>query len=203
MAWLTLKEALKDALVITSVAEWLAFLTSIGYISLIILQKQSAWIFAIISSLLYHIVFYESKLYLESMLQLFYVIMGIVGWITWKRATQHNKDKLITWSVKAHVLNGIISISCALLLGYLFKTYTHQFNPYTDAFTTVFSLSATYMVTKKLLENWVYWILIDSVAMCLFVSRDLYLTALLYLIYTIMAMIGLIRWTRLVKLQTS
>jgi len=203
MTWLTLKDTLKDAVAITSFTEWFAFLTSLGYILLIILKKQSAWFFAIISSLLYHIVFYESKLYLESILQLFYVIMGIFGWITWKKAIKQNKDKLITWSFKAHVLNGIISVCCALLLGYLFKTYTHQFNPYTDAFTTVFSLAATYMVTKKILENWVYWILIDSVALYLFTTRDLYLTALLYLVYAFMAIIGLIRWIRLFKLQTT
>jgi nicotinamide mononucleotide transporter len=203
MTWLTLKDTLKDAVAITSFTEWFAFLTSLGYILLIILKKQSAWFFAIISSLLYHIVFYDSKLYLESILQLFYVIMGILGWITWKKATQQNNDKLITWSFKAHVLNGIISVGCALLLGYLFKTYTHQFNPYTDAFTTVFSLAATYMVTKKILENWVYWILIDSVALYLFTTRDLYLTALLYLVYAFMAIIGLIRWIRLFKLQTT
>ncbi len=187
----------------TSASEWLAFLTSIVYIYLIILKKTSAWAFAIFSSLLYHIVFFKSKLYLESSLQLFYVVMGVFGWITWKMKEKQNNNKIITWSLKKHLWNSFICICCSLILGFVFKNYTNQFNPYMDAFTTVFSISATYMVTKKILENWVYWILIDSIAMCLFISRSLYLTTLLYLIYTIMAIIGLIQWKRLLKLQTS
>lgn len=202
MTWLILKDALTHAVTMTSATEWLAFVTSIGYILLIILEKQSAWLFAIVSSLLYHSVFYESNLYLESILQLFYVTMGIIGWVTWKKAAQQNNNKLKRWSFKSHLLNGFICIGFALILGFIFKTYTNQFNPFTDGFTTAFSLSATYMVTRKILENWVYWILIDSVAIYLFISRDLYLTALLYFVYTVMAVIGLIQWKRQFKMQT-
>jgi nicotinamide mononucleotide transporter len=86
-------------------------------------------------------------------------------------------------------------------LGYIFDSYTNQENPYTDAFSTVFSLAATFMVTKKVLENWIYWIVIDAVCIYLFASRGLFLTSILFFFYTIIAVFGFVQWRRQFKLQ--
>ena len=75
--------------------------------------------------------------------------------------------------------------------------------PYTDAFTTVFSLAATFMVTKKVLNNWLYWVVIDLVSIFLYMSRGLELAAVQYLLFTVLAILGWIQWRKQYKLQTA
>ena len=84
-------------------------------------------------------------------------------------------------------------------MGFYFATYTDTQMPMVDSFTTVFSLFATYMVTKKVLENWLYWIVIDAVSIYLYFSRDLHLTSLLFMAYTIIAIFGYFAWLKQTK----
>jgi nicotinamide mononucleotide transporter len=84
-------------------------------------------------------------------------------------------------------------------MGFYFATYTNAKMPIVDSFTTVFSLFATYMVVKKILGNWLYWIIIDTVSVYLYFSRDLHLTALLFMAYTIIAIFGYFNWLKKVQ----
>ena len=120
--------------------------------------------------------------------------MAVYGWLNWYKPTIENK--IIKWPIKYHAINFITSLSLTILLGYLFNRFTDQANPYTDAFTTVFSLTATFMVTKKVLENWIYWIVIDAVSVGLFISRELYLTSLLFIVFTLIAIWGYAKWKK-------
>jgi len=128
--------------------------------------------------------------------------MGFVGWALWNqkeiKLTQASEvqDDINRWTANQHLLNIVLSLIVAIVLGYLFKNYTDQVNPYVDAFTTTFSLAATYMVTKKVLENWLYWIVIDAVSIYLYSERGLYLSAVLFGIFTILAVIGFVSWKR-------
>ena len=88
-----------------------------------------------------------------------------------------------------------------LLFGYIFDQYSNQANPYLDAFTTIFSLMATFMVAKKVLENWIYWIVIDLLSIQLYAHRDLNLTAVLFALYTVIAVVGYFRWRKAFRLQ--
>jgi nicotinamide mononucleotide transporter len=83
-----------------------------------------------------------------------------------------------------------------LLFGYIFDQYSNQANPYLDAFTTIFSLMATFMVAKKVLENWIYWIIIDAFSVYLFASRGLYMTSVLFILYTLIAIFGYFSWKK-------
>jgi nicotinamide mononucleotide transporter len=91
----------------------------------------------------------------------------------------------------------------AFILGYLFEKYTNQANPYIDAFTTLYSLSATYMVTKKILGNWIYWIIIDLVSIYLYAQRDYNLTAVQYGLFTVLAVFGFFAWRKEFKTQKA
>lgn len=93
-----------------------------------------------------------------------------------------------------HFINILVSGVVAFILGYIFDHYTKQANPYVDAFTTCYSLSATFMVTRKILGNWIYWIVIDLVSIYLYAQRDYNLTAVQYGIFTILAIIGFVAW---------
>ena len=185
-----------EGILSTIVLEWIAVCSSIIYVILAARKLIYCWLFAFISSALYVYICFAANLYLESVLQLFYVVMAVVGFLLWNKS---DSGEIIKWPAKYHVINLSLSTLTALLLGYLFSVYTDQANPYVDASTTVFSLVATFMVTKKVLENWVYWIIIDAVSVYLYFSRDLHLTAVLFVIFTLLAITGYVSWNKTMK----
>jgi nicotinamide mononucleotide transporter len=185
-----------EGIISTTILEWIAVCSSIIYVILAAKKLIYCWLFAFISSALYVYICFTANLYLESVLQLFYVVMAIVGFLLWNRS---NSGQIIKWPVKYHVINLTLSTITALVLGYLFSRFTDQASPYIDASTTIFSLAATFMVTKKVLENWIYWIIIDAISVYLYFSRDLHLTAVLFLVFTILAIAGYMSWNRTYK----
>jgi nicotinamide mononucleotide transporter len=193
--------SLWENIVATSLIEYMAVFSSIIYVVLSAKRMILCWLFAFIGSALFVYLCYVGELYIESMLQLFYVAMAIVGWLNWKKS-ENDQLEIKKWKVNEHLLNIVISGIVAAVLGYLFDKFTNQANPYVDAFTTCYSLSATFMVTKKVLGNWIYWIVIDIVSIYLYAQRDYHLTAVQYGIFTIIAVFGFIAWWNQYKMQT-
>lgn len=186
----------------TSIVEWCAFAASIIYVILAALKSIWCWPFAFIGSSLFVFLCIDSQLYLESGLQLFFVVMAVVGWASWKNSKSKRLD-IINWSIGQHLVNLILSTAIAFTLGWVFDHYTNQQNPYVDATTTVFSLAATFMVARKVLENWIYWIIIDAISVWLYAQRGLNLSSLLFLIYTLIAVIGFYSWYKQFKRQRA
>lgn len=186
----------------TSLIEWLAVVSTIMYVILVAKRLIICWLFAFVGSALFVYLCYEGNLYIESILQLFYVIMAVVGWLSWKKSALKD-NTIVKWKMNSHLLNVAISGVLAFILGYLFEIYSNQANPYIDAFTTLYSLSATYMVTKKILGNWIYWIIIDLVSIYLYAQRDYNLTAVQYGLFTILAVFGFFAWRKEYKTQKA
>lgn len=186
----------------TSIVEWLAVASNILYVILAAKRLILCWFFAFIGSALFVYLCFIGELYIESILQLFYVAMAIVGWVTWNHA-KTEEVTLKKWEVKKHLINILASGFVAVVLGYLFDTYTNQANPYVDAFTTVYSLAATFMVTQKIVENWLYWIVIDLVSIYLYAQRDYNLTAVQYILFTVLAVFGFVAWQKAYKKQVQ
>ena len=178
----------------TSNYELIAFFCSIAYVSLAAYQKKIAWIFAFISSAIYVYLCFESRLYLDSFLQMFYVLAAVYGWITWSRTKDENMLRIKP--LKFHLISIIFIAFLSIVLGFIMQRFTNQAAPFVDAPITLFSLFATYLVAQKVVENWWYWIVIDSICIPLFYSRGLYVTSILYVVYTIMALVALIQWKR-------
>lgn len=191
-------DGLIKGILATSLIEWVAVATSVIYVILAAQKRILCWLFAFISSTLYVYLCFNAQLYLETVLQFFYVVMAVLGFVLWNSATE---SKIITWKVKYHMLNVLISFILTLVLGYLFSSFTNQANPYVDAATTVFSLAATFMVTKQVLENWIYWIIIDTVSVYLYFSRGLHLTAVLFVLFTVLAIVGYFSWKKSLTTQ--
>ena len=174
-----------------------AVLLALAYVILAIQQQRICWIAAIISALLYVHIFWQVALYLEALLQVFYIIMALYGWSAWGRQQQrahshshsHNKSQsqIQTWSGQQHLIACTAVISLSLILGWGMQNWTDAALPFFDAATTVCALLATWMVTQKLLENWLYWIAINAVSIGLYLARDLSLTAALFAGYVILA----------------
>ncbi|MCE3280578.1 MAG: nicotinamide riboside transporter PnuC [Bacteroidetes bacterium] len=186
----------------TSITEWLIFISAIIYVLLAAAENIWCWLFGIISSALSVYLCYSGQLFLESGLSVFYVVIGIYGWYQWLYGSDIKTELPVTSaSLKKNLLFILISVLLWVPFGYIAQKFSTQAMPYLDAFITSFSIVATWMTAKKIIENWLYWIVIDALAILLYGFRGFYLIAFLYIIYTILAAAGYMSWRKKIKLN--
>jgi len=178
-----------------SILETIAVILSLLYVYLAAHQNNLCWIAAVISVSLYIYICFNAKLYAETILQVFYFLMAIYGFYSWKK--NNSQLQISTWPIKKHLFIILLGTVLTFFLGFIFSNFTDAEMPLVDSFTTVFSVFATYMVVKKILSNWLYFIIIDIISTYLYFSRDLHLTSLLFLLYTFIAVAGFIKWNRI------
>ena len=181
--------------------EIVAAALAITYLILAMQQNILCWAAWIISSIMYLFVMFSAGLYMESGLQIFYIVMGIYGWIQWNNRSSNNNLTVSTWPIINHIYILLILIFLVTFSGLILSNLTEAVSPYIDAFTTWGAIIATYMVAKKILENWYYWFVVDFVSVFLFLSRELYTTALLFSIYIILVIFGFIAWRKSMRLE--
>ncbi len=181
----------------TSVIEWIIFVLALVYVILAAIEHVGCWLFGILSSGLSVYLCYSGHLFLESGLQVFYVLIGIYGWYEWLYGSKQ-KTELHIVSYSPVKTGYLILIGCIIWIpfGYIAHRFSTQAYPYLDAFITAFSLVATWMTTKKILQNWIFWIIIDALAIILYGVREFYLIALLYGIYTLLSITGYVQWKK-------
>ena len=142
--------------------EIVAAILAIAYLILAMLQDIRCWVAWIISSLMYFFVMYSANLYMEALLQIFYIFIGLYGLYQWRfKADKKDALKITTWSVKNHLIVISALVFLTSLSGYILTIYTAAASPFIDAFTTWGAIAASYLVAKKILENWFYWFVID------------------------------------------
>ena len=179
--------------------EMVAVFLSVTYLLLAIKQNLWCWIAAFISTLIYTVLFFDASLLMDSALNMFYLVMAIYGWYSWKYGNGINKNEEL--EITSYGLNknlkiiGVLVI-VSLILGYIMANYTSADFAYLDTFTTVFAVFTTYTLTKKVLENWLYWIVIDSVSIYIYINKGFYLTAVLFAFYTVLAFIAYNNWKK-------
>ena len=182
-----------------SIIESIAVFFSILYVILAAKENIWCWGAGAISVSLYIYICFFAQLYAETSLQIFYLFMAFYGYYYWNKKEQ--SLQISEWSIGKHLFILVIGAILTFLMGFYFATYTNAKMPIVDSFTTVFSLFATYMVAKKILGNWLYWIVIDAVSVYLYFSRDLHLTSLLFMVYTIIAIFGYFSWMKKMKID--
>ncbi len=169
----------------------------IAYVILAARGSIWCWPMGIIASALGVILFLEARIYAEAFLFSYYIIMGFYGWYDWKQQKGLGDDlPIATWRLNTHLLIFGCGLCLTLLVAWFLDRFTDAVMPLLDSFTTVFSFIATWMVAKRILENWVYWIAIDCLTIYLYLSRDLKLYAFLSLVYTVLAIYGYAKWRR-------
>ena len=184
----------------TSVEEWIAVFTAILYLFLAAKENPWCWAAAIVSVSLFFFLLLEGGLVFEAWLQVYYFAMAIYGWYSWTRKKKGDSAlstlKISTLSLKSHLL--IIGIGGVLVLGTGFLAEHFQWGvlPYADAFTTWFSVITTWMVTRKILENWLYWVVIDLVSIYLYFDRGFLVSSGLFVFYVVLAGIGFVQWQK-------
>jgi len=178
------------------VVEILATTANLAFILLLIREKIACWAFGIAGSLLSVYLFIDARLYSESALYSFYAAMGVWGWVHWHRRADQDSNPVIRWRPAAHL--GAIVVACALatLLGFTVQAYSDAERPLFDAFTTVFSFLGTYLEITKVLEAWLYWLVINLASVWLYHDRNLDIYAVLIGLYSILSVWGFISWRR-------
>lgn len=195
-------DKLLELFALTSGWELLAVLLAAVYVVFAIRQSLWCWPAAAISASIYTVLFLQSGLLMESALQAFYVIMAGYGFWQWTRRTVttdsgSNQAFIITTRPWLWHCKWIVGLAvCTLVIGMLLTLYSQAELVWLDTTTTVFSLFATFLVARKLLENWLYWIIIDLTYVGLFWYKGFYPTAILFAVYTIMACLGYLTWRK-------
>lgn len=181
-----------------------AALMGVAYILLAAKESQWCWLFAFLSTLIYTALFWEGQLPMQALLNFYYMGMAIYGFWLWrKHGKQTDTLQISRWYTWQHLTFIAVGIAISVLVSlYLQKTGQSQ-SPALDAYTTVFSVMNTWLIAKKILENWLYWVVIDSAATVLYVQTDYYATAALFVLNTILAVAGFISWVKLYRKQPS
>jgi len=174
-------------------AEWAAVVLALGYLLLAVRQNAWCWACAIASSAIYLVLFAQGGLVMQSALQVFYIGMGMYGWRAWQGAPGAALP-VSRWSARQHVLGIGVALVVSVVNGWIVARAQGGLVPYVDAFVAWASVLATWMVARKVLENWLYWIVVDSVAAALYWSQGFHATAGLYVLYVVIAVRGYIAW---------
>jgi nicotinamide mononucleotide transporter len=177
--------------------ETLAVALGVAYLVLAMRENSLCWYCAFFSTALYVWIFGDVSLYMESALNVYYMGMAIYGWFQWQRGgINHEGLEIIRWTAKQHGLAISAIVLAALVSGYLLSIGTDARLPYLDSLTTWGSILTTVMVARKVLENWLYWIVINSISIYLYLDRGLEQTASMFMLYLVLAILGYYAWRK-------
>lgn len=175
--------------------EIFAVIFALLYLFLAMKQNIACWYAAFISTLIYIIIYWDVSLYMESLLNFYYLLMAIYGWINWNKKSQIDKNYVISWSYQNHIVVILLILILTVISGFSLQK-TDAVYPYLDSFTTWASVITTFMVAQKILSNWIFWIIINSIAIFLNFDRELYLTVILLMTYQVMSIYGYYQWRK-------
>jgi nicotinamide mononucleotide transporter len=180
----------------TSWIEIIAAVLAVVYLLLAIRQRLECWAAAFVSSCLYVWVFFGAHLYMESALNAFYAAMAIYGFWQWQHGRGGSALAVCRWPIARHLMGlaGVIALS--IVNSYFLRRFTPAASPFVDSMVTWSSVFSTFLVARKVFENWHWWLVIDSVSLCLCFTRRLYLTMLLFGFYLVLIVIGMRQWRR-------
>jgi len=182
------------------------FAALIGAISVWLSVRQNIWSWptAIVNVVLYAIVFYEAKLYADMGLQVIYAILSIYGWYEWLYGgAGHTELRVSRTGARLGALLALIAAAGSAVLGVFLHHSTDAALPFMDSFLSSTSLVAQWMMTKKLLENWLVWIGVDVLYVGMFIFKGLFLTAGLYAVFLALAVKGYLDWRRSIAAQAT
>lgn len=187
---------------IAGVACWLA------YLLLLVRQNIWCWIFGIVASIITVVMFYHSKIYMEALLNVYYVGVGAYGWYYWATAGKDGKARsaeqnapVSLWSWRTHLLTFAAAAALGIGIGLAMRHYTDSPRPFLDASLATFSALTTIMQARKVYTCWLYWIGINAALVGLQADRGIYLYAALSAFYVMMSISGFVKWRRAYRLQ--
>jgi len=194
---------LQQALRALTALEVIAVISGLIYVVLILRRQRWGWVAGAVSSSIYVLLAARARLPMQSMLQVYYVIMAAYGWFSWKRNEEEQGGRIFRWPVRRHLyavaLIGVVSLLSARILA----RETGAAWPLLDSLSTWTSFLATWLVARSVLENWLYWIAADVVMVFLFAHQGYPFTAGLFLSYMVVSCLGLRAWFQRYRRQSG
>ena len=196
---------------LTNYIEIFGAVTGIIYVFLEIRQNIWLWPVGIITSAVYIWVFFTNKFYADMSLQGYYLVISCLGWYWWARGKkgrmgerenggmeEHEKNELevTRLGLKTGIILAIVFVLLYAIMWLVLTRLTDSPVPARDSFITSLSIVATWMLARKIYEHWFLWIVVNFVSAVLFITRGLYPTAILYVVYGIMSFAGLVAWKK-------
>jgi nicotinamide mononucleotide transporter len=180
-----------------SIAESIAAALGLAYLLLAVRRNLWCWVCAFVSTAIYLVIFWRASLYMQTALQVFYLVMAGVGFYDWKRGRSDDGEVAIrSWTASQHLAAAVAVICATAINGWLLTRETHAVAPYLDSFVTWGSVITTWMVARRVIENWLYWVVVDGIAVYLYLTQQLYPTTLLFIIYIGIVIRGYVVWRR-------
>lgn len=186
----------------TSGIEITAAVLAVAYLILAIRQQVSCWVAAFVSSCLYVWVFSCAHLYMESVLNAFYAAMAIYGFRQWQDGKSGAGLTVSRWPLARHTQAILLILALSAISWFFLRRFSSAAWPFLDSMVTWSSVFATFLVARKVYENWYWWLIIDSVSLCLYFARHLYMTMLLFSLYLVLIVIGMREWRRSLPSKT-
>ena len=177
--------------------EWIAAAFGVVSVWLSVRENVWSWPTAIVNTALYVLVFRNARLYADMGLQVIYIAISLYGWYHWLHGGADRGELRVSRIRRRELLYlPLLAVAGTFALGTLLSRYTDAALPYLDSALTVCSLIAQWLMTRKVLENWMLWVALDVAYVGLFIHRALYPTALLYAVFLVLAAMGHVQWTR-------
>ena len=184
---------------------WLEIVgTIIGFVYLWQEVKASIWLWltGIVMPAIYTVVFYQSGLYADFGIQVYYIVAALYGFLFWKFGKKQDKPlPIIHTSVRQGVILFLITVLVFIPIYLILTKFTDSTVPFYDSATTALSIVALWMLAKKHVEQWFVWIAADAVSSALYFYKGIYFTAVLYAVYTVVAVYGYKKWNLMEKTQ--
>lgn len=189
------------------------FGTIVGLIYLWLEYKANIylWLASIIMPAIYIYIFYNAGLYADFAINIYYLLIAIYGWFAWKYSFQifsssskkSREEELKISSIPKKIWIRLIPVYLILqfIITWVLITYTNSNVPWLDSFTTSVSIIAMWMLARKYIEQWLVWIVVDVVSVGLYIYKDLYFTSVLYALYAVIAILGYIKWKKMMQLE--
>ncbi|WP_414617911.1 nicotinamide riboside transporter PnuC [Dyadobacter sp. 32] len=185
------------ARILTTPLEILGFITGAICVYLNTRQNVFGWFFGIVNAVLYFAVFWQARLYADMGLQGYYFFTSMYGWWMWLYGGKsHDGVQLSEMPVRFYAIFGLIFVLTTLFWGFLLGRFTDASFSYMDSALTIASLIAQWMMARKYLENWLIWIVADALYVGMYFYKDLHLTAILYAVFLVLAVMGYMQWRK-------
>ena len=171
----------------------------LGLVNIVLIVRRSVWnyMFGLLMVTLYFFVFYEARLYSDALLQIFFFVVQIYGWWHWARVEAEAGEVVVErLSPRQRLAWAAATLLCVLALGSVMRSYTDASYPVWDATIAALSVVAQILMSRRYVENWILWILVDLLAVGLYATKGLGPTTVLYVIFLVLAVLGFIRWLR-------
>ena len=195
-------DSLRSDVAATHPLEWVATVLGVVYVLLILRRNRLGWIAGGLSSAILMVLAARSKLPMQAFLQFAYVVLAVYGWWNWSRGDQREK-RIGVWPWSRHVVAIAIGVALALAIAPVLRGNGSSDWPFLDPLIAYLGLFASWLTARMRLENWIYWIAIDSVSLFLFYAQGHPVIALLFLLYLVISCAGLRSWYRLYRAQPA